>query len=96
MHYALLKSIEKLCHFILSKHSEVKVHFPVVKLLLSQTLLSRKLGHWLTKILEHDLTVTTTNIIKGHDSTLHLDHHLEPRFVYENNDEALSGLFLIV
>jgi hypothetical protein len=48
--FSLVKAIENFCHFILSKHTEVKVPFHVVKFLLSQTFLSGKLAHWLAKI----------------------------------------------
>jgi hypothetical protein len=61
--YALVKAIEKFHQFILG-HNEIKVPLSVVKFLLSQTLLSNKLAHWLTKIQEHDFTITTTNTIK--------------------------------
>jgi hypothetical protein len=37
--YALVKSIENICHFILGKPIEIKVPFLVVKFLVSQTLL---------------------------------------------------------
>jgi hypothetical protein len=38
--YALVKAIENFCHFIPSKHTEVKVPLSLVNFLLSQTLLS--------------------------------------------------------
>ena len=43
--YALIKAIEKSFHFILGKHTQVKVHFPIVNFLLSQTHLMWKLSH---------------------------------------------------
>jgi hypothetical protein len=93
--YALVKAIEKLYHFILGKHIEVKVPFLVVKFLLSQTLLSSKLAHWLSKIQEHDFMITTLNTIKGRDLALHLAQHVEPSCITENDDVSLSSLFLI-
>jgi hypothetical protein len=63
--FSLVKAIEKFCHFILGKHTQVRVPFPAVKFLLSQTYLSGKLAHWLAKIQEHDLTIMTSKMIKG-------------------------------
>jgi hypothetical protein len=57
--FSLVKAIEKFRHFILGKHTQVRVPFPAVKFLLSQTYLSGKLAHWLAKIQEHDLTIMT-------------------------------------
>jgi hypothetical protein len=57
--FSLVKAIEKFRHFILGKHTQVKVPLPAVKFLLSQTHLSGKLAHWLAKIQEHDLMITT-------------------------------------
>jgi hypothetical protein len=63
--FSLVKAIEKFLHFILGKHTQVKVPLPAVKFLLSQTYLSGKLAHWLAKIQEHDLTIMTSKTIKG-------------------------------
>jgi hypothetical protein len=63
--FSLVKAIEKFHHFILGKHTQVKVPFTIVKFLLSQTYLSGKLAHWLAKIQEHDLTIMTSKMIKG-------------------------------
>jgi hypothetical protein len=63
--FSLVKAIEKFLHFILGKHTQVKVPLPAVKFLLSQTYLSGKLAHWLAKIQEHDLTIMTSKMIKG-------------------------------
>jgi hypothetical protein len=93
--FSLVKAIEKFRHFILGKHTEVKVPLPAVKFLLSQTHLSGKLAHWLAKIQEHDFMITTSNTIKGCDLALHLAQHPEPGYTFENNDVALSALFLI-
>jgi len=65
--YSLIKDIEKFRHFILGKHTQVKVPLPTVKIFVSQTYLYGKMAHWLAKIQEHDLTITTSNTIKGHD-----------------------------
>ena len=48
--FALVKVVEKFHHFILGKHTLVKVPLPTVKFLLSQTYLSGNLSHWLAKI----------------------------------------------
>ena len=48
--FSLIKAIENVFHFNLGKHMHVKVHFPDVKFMLSQTYLSGKLSHWLAKI----------------------------------------------
>jgi hypothetical protein len=93
--FSLVKAIEKFCHFILGKHTQVKVPLPAVKFFLSQTHLSGKLAHWLAKIQEHDFMITTSNTIKGHDLALHLAQHPEPGISSENNEDALSALFLI-
>jgi hypothetical protein len=45
--YALVKSIEEFFHFILDKHTQVKVSLSIVKLFLSQTHLSGNLAHWI-------------------------------------------------
>jgi hypothetical protein len=93
--FSLVKAIEKFHHFILGKHTQVKVPLPAVKFFLSQTHLSGKLAHWLAKIQEHDFTITTSNTIKGHDLALHLAQHPEPGYSSKNNEDALSALFLI-
>jgi hypothetical protein len=43
--FALVKAVENFHHFILGKHTKVKVPLPVVKFLLSQTYLLGKLSH---------------------------------------------------
>jgi hypothetical protein len=48
--FALVKVVENFRHFILGKHTLVKVSLPAIKFLLSQTYLSGKLAHWLAKI----------------------------------------------
>jgi hypothetical protein len=63
--FSLIKAIEKFHHFILGKHTSVKVPLPVVKFLLSRTYLLGKLAHWLAKIQEHDLMIMTSKRIKG-------------------------------
>jgi hypothetical protein len=47
--FSLVKAIEKFCHFILGKHTQVKVPLPVVKFLLPQTYISGKLAHCLSQ-----------------------------------------------
>jgi hypothetical protein len=93
--FSLVKTIEKFCHFILGKHTQVKVPLPAVNFFLSQTHLSRKLAHWLAKIQEHDFTITTSNAIKGRDLALPLTQHPEPGYSSENNEDTLSTLFPI-
>jgi hypothetical protein len=48
--FDLVKVVEKFHHFILGKHTQVKVPLHVVKFLLSQTYLLGKLAHWPAKI----------------------------------------------
>jgi len=57
--------------------------------------LSRKITHWLVKIQEHDFTITTYNIIKGKYLALHLAQHHELGASSENDEGALSTLFLV-
>jgi hypothetical protein len=75
--FSLVKAVEKFHHFILGKHTQVKVPLPVVKFFLSWTYLSGKIPHWLAKIQEHDLTIMTSKTIKGRDLALHLAQHAE-------------------
>ena len=63
--FSLVKAMEKFRHFILGKHTHVKVPLPAVKFFLSQTYLSGKLTHWFANIQEHDLTIMTSKTIKG-------------------------------
>jgi hypothetical protein len=70
--FTLVKTVEKFHHFILGKHMLVKFSLLAVNFLLSQTYLSGKLSNWLVKIHEHDLTIVTSNTIKGCDLALHL------------------------
>jgi hypothetical protein len=93
--FSLVKAIEKFHHFILGKHTQVKVPLPAVKFLLSQTYLSGKLAHWLAKIQEHDLTIMTSKTIKGRDLSLHLAQHPEPSEELDDQDNPLSTLFYI-
>jgi hypothetical protein len=44
-YFSLIKSVEKFRHFILGKHTLIKVSLPVVKFFLSWTYLSGKLAH---------------------------------------------------
>jgi hypothetical protein len=73
--FSLVKAVEIFRHFILGKHTLVKVPLPVVKFFLSLTYISRMFTHWLSKIQEHDLTIVNFNTIKGHDLALHLAQH---------------------
>jgi hypothetical protein len=93
--FSLVKAIEKFHDFVLGKHTEVKFPLHAVKFLLSQTHLSIKLAHCLSKIQEHDFTITTSNTINGHDLALHLGQHHEPGYTFENNNVYLSALSLI-
>jgi hypothetical protein len=87
--FALVKVVEKFRHFILGKHTLVKVPFPTVKFSLSQTYLSGKLAHWLAKIQEHDLTIMTSNTIKGRELALHLAQHVEASEGIDEQDNPL-------
>jgi hypothetical protein len=93
--FALVKAVEKFRHFILGKNTLVKVSLPTVKFFLSQTYHSGKLAHWISKIQEHDLTIMTSNTIKGRDLSLHLAHHVETSEEIDEHDSSLSTLFYI-
>jgi hypothetical protein len=93
--FSLVKVVEKFHHFILGKHTLVKVPLPAVKFFLSQTYLSGKLSHWLAKIQEHDLNIMTSTTIKGRDLALHLAQHAENSEEIDEEDSSLSTLFYI-
>jgi hypothetical protein len=93
--FSVVKVVENFCHFILGKHTLVKVPLPTVKFFLSQTYLSRKLAHWLAKIQEHDLTIMTYNTIKGRYLSLHLAQHAKTSEEIDEQDNSLSSLFYI-
>jgi hypothetical protein len=93
--FSLVKAIEKFHHYILGKHTLVKVPLPIVKFLLSQTYLSGKLAHWLAKIQEHDLNIVTSTTIKGRDLALHLAQHVENGEEIDEEDNYLSSIFYI-
>jgi hypothetical protein len=93
--FALVKAMEKFRHFILGKHTLIKVPFPAVKFLLSQTYISGKLTQWLAKIQEHDLTIMMSKTIKGRDLALHLAQHVEASEEIDEQDNSLSALFYI-
>jgi hypothetical protein len=91
----LVKEVEKFRHFILGKHTLVKVPLLAIKFFLSQTYLSRKIAHWLAKIQEHGLTIMTSKIIKGRDLSLHLAQHAEESEEIDEQDSSLSTIFYI-
>jgi hypothetical protein len=93
--FALVKAVEKFRHFILGKHTQVKVPLPVVKFFLSQTYLSGNIAHWLANIQEHDLTIMNSKTIKGQDLALHLAQHVEASEEIDKQDNPLSTLFYI-
>jgi hypothetical protein len=93
--FFLVKAMEKFHHFILGKHTLVKVPLPVVKFFLSETYLSGKLSYWLAKIQEHDLTIMTSKNIKGRDLSLHLAQHAKASEEIDEQDNPLSTLFYI-
>jgi hypothetical protein len=95
MFFSLVKVVENFRHFILGKHALVKVPLPAIKFLFSHTYLSENLAHWLAKIHEHDLTIVTSNTIKGHDLSLHLAQHAETGQEIDEQDSSLSTLFYI-
>jgi hypothetical protein len=92
---ALFKVVENFCHFILGKHTLVKVPLTTIKFLLSQTYLSGKLAHYLANIQEHDLNIVTSTTIKGCDIALHLAQHAENGEEIADEDNSLSALFYI-
>jgi hypothetical protein len=87
--FSLVKDIDKFQHFILGKHTQVKIPLPTINFFLSQTHLSKKISHWLAKIQEHVFKITTSNTIKIHDLALHLAQHLELGYSSENNEDVL-------
>ena len=93
--YEFFKAIGKFRHLILGKHTLVKVPLPAVKFMLSQTYLSGKLSHCLTKIQEHDLTTATSNTIRGRDLEFHLDQYASPMNDNTYDDDSDSNIFLI-
>jgi hypothetical protein len=95
--FALLNVFKKFLHYILGKHTLVKVKVPlsVVKFFLSQTYISGKLAHWLAKIQEHDLNIVTSTTIRGHDLDLNLAQHAENGEEISEEYSSLSSLFYI-
>jgi hypothetical protein len=93
--FTLVKAVEKFHHFTLGKHTLVKVPLPAIKFFLSQTYLLGNLAHWLSKIQENDLTIVTSNTIKGHDLSLHSAQHDETSEGIDELDSSLSTLFYI-
>jgi hypothetical protein len=93
--FSLVKYIGKFRHFILGKKMQVRVPFPAMTYFLTQTHISRKISHWLAKIHEHDLMITTTKTIKGHDLSLHLAQHPETSDSVEEDENDLSTLFFL-
>ena len=93
--FSIVKVVEKFHHFILGKHTLVKVSLLVVKFFLSRTYLSGNIAHWLSKIQEHDLNIVTSTAIKGRDLALHLTQHVENGEEIDEEDSSLSSLFYI-
>jgi hypothetical protein len=93
--FFLVKVVEKFRHFILGKYTLVKFPLPDVIFFISQTYLLVKLSHCLSKIQEHDLTIVTSNTIKGRDLALHLAQHDETTEEIDGKDSSLSTLFYI-
>jgi hypothetical protein len=93
--FSLVKDIEKFLHFILSKHTQVKVPLYVVKFLRSQTYLLGKLAHCHANIHEHFFMFMTSKMIEGCELSLHLAQHLEPSEFSEDEDSLLSALFYV-
>jgi hypothetical protein len=93
--FAHVKAVEIVFHFILGKHTLVKFPLPADNFFLSHTYLLGKLLHCLAKIQEHDLTIVTSNTIKGHDLALHLAQHAKTSEEIDEQDSSLSSLFYI-
>ena len=62
---------------VLRNHTEVRTPLLAIKFVLSQIFLYGKLARWLAIIQEHDLPITTSRTIKGHDLAFHLEKDLE-------------------
>jgi hypothetical protein len=91
----LVKDIGQFKHFILGNQTQVRVPLTTFNFFLTQTHLSGKLVHWISKIEEHDLIITTTKTIKGSDLALHLAQHPEPGDSLEEDENALLTLFFL-
>jgi hypothetical protein len=74
---------------------QVRVPFPSIKFMLSQTYILGKIAHWLAKNQEHDLMIMTSKKIKGRYLALHLAQHPEPSEEIDDQDNSLSTLFYI-
>lgn len=68
--FSLIKAIENFGHFILGKHTGIKVPLHATNFLLSKCIYLESL-HWLAEIKEYDFRITTSNTIKGNDLALH-------------------------
>ena len=63
--YALIQALKSIGMYVL--HSPITAYVPnsVVKLILTQPNTDGKRGRWITQILEFDLTIKTTKLVKG-------------------------------
>jgi hypothetical protein len=77
------------------KISPTRFHFLPVTFFLTQNHLLGKLAHFLAKIEEHDLMITTTKIIKGCYLDLDLAQYTEPGDSLEEDENVLSSLFYL-
>jgi hypothetical protein len=93
--FSLLNVFKNFLHYILGKHTLVKVPLPIVNFFFSQTYISGKLAHWLAKIQEHDLNIVTSTTIKGHDLDLNLAQHAKNGEEISEEYSSLSSLFYI-
>lgn len=63
--YALIQALKSLRMYVL--HSPITTYVPnsAVKIVLTQLDIDGKRGRWITQILEYDLTIKTTKLVKG-------------------------------
>lgn len=100
LRYTLIKSSKDLCIYILHSHTIAYVPNAVVKEVLTQTNLKGRRGKWIATMLEYDLKIRPTKLIKGQglaklmvESNLHaLDINL---IVEMSGDEADGALIQV-
>jgi hypothetical protein len=68
--FVLITTLNKCTHYVLGKHVVVKVSFPIIKNLLSQTYLQGKLVNWVAKIQEFDMEIMIIEMVCCRNLTL--------------------------
>jgi hypothetical protein len=94
--YALVKALKSFRVYVLQ--SEIKTYVPssVVKEILVQPDCEGNRGKWITKILEYDLTINPTQLIKGQGlAKLMIDSNCKAIGLYHISDKAHGSSFHI-